>query len=156
MIYLITHGDRFNGSDPIHTPDGLRQINSLPIPQDVKCVVSGTGRRFLEILGIVRSKLPYAPFVKYSPFCGGTEGYEVRENKELIILTDGRTVDYRAEYVGVSNGPLDMWMFVSPLPDKTLLCAGGDLLIGLGLKDIYEKGHLYELDPATRTGRKIA
>jgi len=150
MIYLITHGDRGKGPDPGHTPEGLAQIERLSLPEGIQFIVTGTGRRFLEMLRIVQSKLPGVP-VRYSPFCGGPEGWE-GENK--IIFPDGTIVDY-SDYIGVSNSPLDMWDFVKALPGRTILCAGGALMSGLGLKEISEKGRLYELDPANRTGRLI-
>ena len=153
VIYLIAHGDRENGPDPIHTPEGLKQIWSLSLPDGIGMVVSGTGKRFLEILGIVLGKLPRAPVVKYSPFCGGPEGFQGEDD---VILTDGRIINYHKEYIGVSNGPLDMWQFIASLPDRTLLCAGGALMIGLGLKAINKKGHLFELDPVNKTGKIIA
>jgi len=151
-IYLITHGDRNNGPDPTHTAEGLAQIEAIPIPNGICLIVSGTGKRFLEILEIVRKKLPDAP-VKYAPFCGGPEGFQ---GKDEVVLTDGRTIGYHADYIGISNGPLDMWSFIRSLPDGTLLCAGGALMIGLGLKAINQKGHLYELDPFARTGKLLA
>jgi hypothetical protein len=150
-IYLITHGKRESGPDPVHTAEGLEQIEALPIPTDVCMIISGAGRRFLETMEIIHRKVPSA-LVKYSLFCGGPEG---DRGADEIILTDGRVVRY-ADYIGIHNGPLDMWQFIASLSDRTLLCAGGALMLGLGLEAIYEKGHLYEVDPATRTGKLLA
>lgn len=167
MIYLITHGERESGPDPKHTKEGIDQIKALlpllpllldtilPLPDKhtgIQLIVSGTGKRFLEILEIVSKKLPGVP-VKYSPFCGGPEGFE---GNDQVVLTDGRTINYHTEYVGLANGPIDMWQFIASLPDEALLCAGGALMIGLGFKDINQKGHLFEIDPVTKTCRKIS
>jgi len=154
MVYLITHGERTSGPDPVHTPNGLDQIKTLVplIPQNIALIVAGTGKRFLEILEIVRQKLPKAE-VKYSPFCGGPEGYE---ESDIVVLPGGRRVDYHKEYLGISNGPVDMWQFVWTLPPNTLLCSGGALMIGLGLKSINQRAQLYELNPDINDGRKIS
>lgn len=161
-IYLITHGDRENGPDPVHTPEGIAQIEALPLPKGINLIVSGTGKRFIQIADIVSRKLdnPEKPLdtkvqVVYCPFCGGPEGFQ---GKDEVVLTNGRIINYRVDYVGVSNGPLDMWEVVKyfQVHGNVLLCAGGAFMIGLGLKAINQKGHLYELDPATRTGKMIA
>lgn len=151
-VYLITHGERHKGSDPVHTRKGLAQIRALPLPKDVSLIVSGTGKRFLEVLGIVRKKLPSVP-VKYSIFCGGPEGFE---GNDQVVLTDDRRVDFHEEYVGISNGPLNMWEFIQSLPDNALLCAGTGLILGLGLKEIYQGGHLFKLEVLLRNGKMIA
>ena len=59
-------------------------------------------------------------------------------------------------YIGLDSSCFDAWGFVDKQPNKTLFCAGGELLIALGLKDIYKKGCLYELYPETHTGKLIA
>lgn len=101
MIYLITHGDRTNGPDPVHTKEGIAQIENLACPEGINLIVSGTGKRFLQILEIIRKKLPEVP-IKYSPFCGGPEGFE---GDDQVVLTDGRVINYHTELPGGIKWP---------------------------------------------------
>ncbi|MEK0369499.1 MAG: hypothetical protein QQN62_07855, partial [Nitrosopumilus sp.] len=75
-------------------------------------------------------------------------------NKDVILI-DGTTVSLN-HYISIGSDCFDAWRFVSDLPDQTLLCAGGELMIALGLKSINEKGQLFELDPEKKEGRKIS
>lgn len=156
MVYLVTHGERNFGVNPSHTCDGILQIEKLVLPKKVSLVVIGTGWRFKEIykimigrgyLGYLSQNIP----VKYSPFCGSVDGLEA--NKD-VILTDGTTVSLD-DYISIGSDCFDPWRFISDLPDNALLCAGGELMMALGLKKINEKGQLFELDPKTETGKKI-
>jgi|GEM_PF-2818082 len=155
-IYLITHGDRQNGPDPGHTRAGIEKIRSLPLPEGVGLVVSGTGKRFLETLDVVLKKFPWNinPAVRYSTFCGGCEGFDGDE----VVLSD-RRVNYAEMYIGLSHGPFDLWQFVAvfaDMPCDVILCAGQELMSALGLKAIHKRGSLYELDLAGRTGELIS
>lgn len=149
MIYVITHGERAIGPDPLHTEKGIEKIKKLPLPENITQVVIGTGRRFVEIYNAFKDKLNGVP-VKFSPFCGSAVSLGEEEN---IILPDG-TVIKRDDYLSLYEVPaFNAWEFIRGLPDNTLLCSGGELLISLGLKS--EKGCLFELDPVNKTGRKI-
>lgn len=150
--FLITHGERFFGPNPVHKQEGIEQIKDLQIPADISLVVIGTGARFKEIYEVIKPHVDGVP-VKYSPFCGSADGLEADYN---VILVDGTLVDLKNDYTSLGAPCFDAWKFVSDLPDRTLLCAGGELLIALGLKAINEKGQLYELDPETATGKKIS
>lgn len=151
-IYLITHGDRSFGPNPTHTKKGIEQLKALQVPGNVSLVVVGTGDRFQEILKIIDSKLGEIP-IKYSPFCGSADGLEADGN---IILVNGKLVNLKNDYVSISNSPaFNPWEFIDSFPDNTLLCAGGELMITLGLKSINEKGQLYELHPENKMGGRI-
>lgn len=155
MIYLITHGERNYGINPEHINKGIEQLRKLQIPSDIgsiSLVIIGTGARFREIYETIKSQIPNIP-VKYSPFCGSVDGLEANYD---IILIDGTTVN-QDDYLGlVETSGFNAWDFVAGLPHNTLLCAGGELMIALGLKAINEKGQLYELDPPTKGGWKIS
>ena len=153
-ISLITHGKRNFGVDPKHTTEGIEQIKNLQLPDNIALVVVGTGKRFQEIYETIRPKI-YGATVKFSPFCGSADGLEADGN---VILTNGTLVDLKKDYISLTNAPeaFDPWGFIASLPENTLLCAGGELLIALGGKAINEKGQLYELDPETKTARKIS
>ena len=153
--YLITHGDRFFGPNPGHTSKGIKQIRTLQIPDDINLVVVGTGIRFQEIYEAIKPQIPGVP-VKYSPFCGSADGLEGPETDYSIILVNRKLVSQN-NYLGLIETPgFDAWGFVANLPNRTLICAGGELLIALGLKAINEKGQLYELDLSIKDGWKIS
>ncbi len=154
MVYLVTHGERNFGMNPSHTSDGIQQIKKLVLGEEISLVVIGTGRRFQEVYdtmisqGHLRRDIP----IKYSPFCGSADGLEA--NKEVILVINV-TVSLDC-YISIGSDCFDAWRFISDLPDNALLCAGGELMIALGLKKINEKGQLFELDPKTETGKKIS
>ena len=153
MIYLITHGERDFGVNPSHTDEGMQQIGNLTLPEKTSLVVIGTGKRFQQIycMMINSEHLQQDTPVKYSPFCGSADGLEANRD---IIMVDGTTVSLD-DYISIGGDCFDAWRFISSLPDNALLCAGGELMIALGLKDINEKGCLYELNPKDKTGKKI-
>jgi len=154
MVYLVTHGKRIFGIDPSHTSKGIKQIENLILPREISLVVIGTGTRFQEIYEamIDRGHLRKDTSVKYSPFCGSADGLEA--NKDVILVINV-TVSLD-NYISIGSSCFDAWRFISDLPDRTLLCAGGELMMALGLKDINEKGQLFELDPINKKGRKIS
>jgi hypothetical protein len=151
MVYLITHGDTFDGVDPGHTMLGFVQINALKLPDCITLIVAGTGKRFLEVLKVVHNKMLDVP-VKYSPFCGGPECSDDPDN---VVLPTGLIIS-RREYIGISNKSTIMWEFVQTLSNESLnvlLCAGSELARALGVK--FKQGQLYTLDPTAQTGREI-
>lgn len=152
---LITHGKRYFGFNPTHTPEGIEQIRLLgdKLPENgISLVVVGTGLRFHEIHETLEPWLGDTE-KKFSPFCGSCDGLEADGR---IILFDGTTVP-EEEYISLINSScFDPWKFIEDFPEGTLFCAGGELMVALGLKEINEKGQLFKLDPATKTGRKIS
>jgi len=153
MVYLITHGERDFGVNPSHTRKGISQIEELVLPEEISLVIVGTGARFQEIytaminVGCLSIDIP----TRYSPFCGSADGLEANGK---VIMVDGTTVSLD-DYIGIRSDCFDAWRFISSFPDNTLLCAGGELMTALELSDINKKGRLYELDPETKTGKKI-
>ena len=152
--FLITHGDRYFGPNPSHTVVGIQQVQNLKIPE-VKLIVIGTGKRFQEIYTAIKDQVSDVP-IKYSPFCGGVEGLE---SNGQIILNDGTLVDDENCLGMIKVKAFDALMFIEELIEladgDVLLCAGGELMWALGLKPINQKGHLYELDPETKSGHMI-
>lgn len=154
MVYLVTHGQRNFGINPSHTSCGFEEIGTLVLREKISLVVIGTGKRFREIYNTMISQghLQQDTPIKYSPFCGSADSLEA--NKD-VILVDGTTVSLN-DYISIGSDCFDAWRFISSLPDNTLLCAGGELMMALGLKDINEKGKLFKLDPEKKEGRKIS
>jgi hypothetical protein len=157
-VFLVTHGLRSFGPDPVHTPEGIAQIKALiPVVCNigVSAVFIGTGKRFQEIFDTLAGEARWALTVPVwcSPLCGNADGVEPDGR---IILTNGKLVDMD-EYMGIMNNPaVNAWQFIAFLPDKAILLAGGELMLALGFKAENEKGHLFEIDLETKSCRKIA
>ena len=138
-MYLITHADRFNGYDPVHTPEGIETLKEiLAVP--VSTIVYGTGKRFREIAEIVRETNPNAKMVP-TPLCGGPEGLDPDGH---VVLSDGTKIPLQ-EYEGLEANKEfpDLWEFIETFPEDTVFCAGGELMIALGLNAKRERGTLY-------------
>lgn len=158
-MYLVTYGRRYFGVNPVHTVIGLEQIRNLELPPKIDLIISGTGNMFIEIMEIISHKFPGASVV-YSPFCGSADGLEF-DGKG--ILANGRKVDLDTEYIGLTDQFFNAWTFIDRFPSNTLFCAGGELMIALGLKNINTKGALYQLTVAygpmgvpLGTGKKVS
>lgn len=152
-IFLVTHGDRHNGPDPVHTEKGLGQIRNLALPT-VETIVAGTGGRFQEVYDIVYPKLRNAkgdtPRAFHSPFCGSADGLD----KGRVVLTNGRSVRIPEEYSGIVQNPyFDVWGWLRSFEGDTLFCAGGELLTALRLTGA-ERGMIYEIDLMERSFSK--
>jgi hypothetical protein len=153
--YLIVHGEMGNGRDPKHTELGLKKIRAIQLPKEIAIVVTGTGRRMLEILEIVKARLPSPIQITYSPFCGS--GDILKKNQ--IILSGGRIInlmDYDGLYSSPDNLALfNAWNWVKQYPNNTLFLAGRELMTALGLAKISEEGCLYELSAPKKAAKKI-
>jgi hypothetical protein len=158
-VYLVTHGLRNSGPDPVHTPEGIAQIAALrekvaSLP--ISTIIVGTGRRFQEIFETLmvgkETRWKYIP-VFHSPLCGSADGLE-KDGK--VILTNGRKVSMDS-YMGLNNCvAINIWRFLADLPDNALLCAGGELMITLGFEKFNQKGCLFEIDLEKKECRKIS
>lgn len=142
------------GFNSVMTEDGVGQIRLIREQHLEKklvqpaLVVVGTGSRFQQTYNILAEALTDIP-VKYSLFCGGTEGWEAGSNRH--ILCGGRIVPDK-NYIGLENFPDWAWQFLKFLPEKTLLCAGEELMIALDLSA--KPGNLYEVDTVTHRHRQ--
>lgn len=152
-MFLVTHGDREYGVDPEMTDKGREQVLGLAsyLPKGISSVVVGTGKRHLNVcvLMMAGSNLGLNIPIWTSPFCGSADS--LNADKETVTLADGRVVKLR-DYEGLGFC-FDAWSFVAKHPDRTLFCAGGELMLALNQKS--EKGCLYELNVEEKTARKI-
>ncbi|QQR78083.1 MAG: hypothetical protein IPJ68_03240 [Candidatus Moraniibacteriota bacterium] len=152
--FLISHGKRYEGFNPLHTKDGREQLARLTIPSGVTRVVAGSGRRFQEIADAIRRKLPIASDVPFetSPFCGSCDGIRFGKNPgegDMIVLSEGEVPVEK--YLGLVGTPgFDPWAFVNGLGNGALLCGGGELLLALGYSGVPPKGALFGLDALTK------
>ena len=130
-VFVVTHGDKENGSDAGMTEKGVKQIANIGIwgiphiPQP-SLVLIGNGKRFMETYQVLEPVLNEAP-TDISGSC-----------------------DINAPGPG-----FDPWAFLEGLPKNALLCAGERLLSALGLKDLYEEGALFEISVMIRKARAV-
>lgn len=160
MPKLITHDDRKpNGYDPPHTEKGIKKIQELVEENSgilkTNTVVYGAATRFWQIAQEVLKKNSGAQY-KSSFLCGTPEGLDVETNR--ICLVNGLTVPLK-EHEGlekaVAEGYVNIWRYLGKFPDDTVICAGGELMIALGLNSIRKRGALYEIDISDRSGNLI-
>ena len=145
--YLITHGLRYIGVNPSHTPEGDTQLSRLQnlTGFNIARVVIGTGIRFQEIYSalIDEEKLSGKIPVMFSPFCGSADGLDPPNG---IVLADGRKCTLGKDYIGLADTKaFDPWAFIAEQPEGTLFLAGGELAAALGIVKP-AKAALYELD----------
>ena len=143
--YIATHGDKEKGMNPGLTEIGKTQIANLSIPDGIKMVVVGTGKRFVDMLSVLRNRLGDIP-IKFSPLCGSADSGKKTETGFDVILADGETLVPIGDYIGLIGTPgLDLKTWVNSLPDGTLLLAGRELTGALGCEN-GEMGKLYCFD----------
>lgn len=150
MRYLITHGLRNGGANPVHTIEGRAQISNIVLPLGISKVVIGTGARFKEIHDylVACGRLGVNVPCVFSPFCGSADGLE---KGTRVVMVDGQECDLATEYIGLTDpASFNAWGFIASQPEGTLFCAGGELMTAL-TGGVGEKGRLYELDIDTKT-----
>lgn len=147
-IRIATHGLRGGGFNPTHNLDGYRQITQLALQivsatPHVPMIMCGIGERFQEVLDAVCNAGVTATRVLYSPLFGTHAGLDTREGGVKIIpLGADRIIDYGAWYWTPPH-VIDYWKLLDDLPDGTVICAGGELMLALGGEAI--KGRLFEI-----------
>ncbi|OGZ26732.1 MAG: hypothetical protein A2365_02435 [Candidatus Nealsonbacteria bacterium RIFOXYB1_FULL_40_15] len=156
-MYLVTHGDRAYGKDPHHTAEGLDQLMRIVLPDDIACVVVGTGFRFEEVYQFTGAKYLNVP-IWSSPFCGSSDSLD-RTGMIVVLGSTGRLVETH-EYMGLDVPCFDAWAFIASHSDRTLFCAGAELMLALSKgcanPPKIEKASLYEIDLEAKTIRKIS
>lgn len=149
--YIITHGKRTEGFNPVHTSDGKQQILNLSVPGGIRKVVVGVGTRFQEIYALIKGDPRIASITAFhSPFCGNYDGLKVTPTGNMATMANGDIpID---TYLGLIGTPgFDPWAFVIGQGADSLFCAGGELLIALGYEGNPPKGALFQLDLDSRT-----
>lgn len=159
-VYVVTVGSLNNGANPCHDNTGDRQLEALKpaiARLTVTAILAGTGKRHGEIKAMVQGTNPVGDDVIGKSFlCGGAEYELVVEKEKRILLASGDTVD-RAKVHTVAELDHDIaWAIVAQLQDGVVLCSDQLILKALGLEEISWPGRLYELTPATKSGRMIA
>lgn len=149
MLYAITHGERSSEPNPAHTAEGLKQIASMShklvdYNLAVSFVVTGTGKRFIEIHQVLQQLIPNFAAIPFerNKICGGPEARN--DKTQNVILPDGTTCPIKDFVAKNYRPPETIWQFLKELPDNTLLCTGRQLIEALGGKS--GKSRLFQID----------
>jgi len=124
-VFIITHGEKYDGFDPEMTPKGFIQINSLldHLPEDPPEVICGTGRRHLGVANALGLNVTC-----YNALVGRPESLE---RDGTVTLACGSIPREMYDKRGMKEALLTL---LSSLQDNTILCAGRPVLNDLGDK----------------------
>ena len=148
IIYIVAHGDKFEGFNPGMTGEGFTQVKALrpflpKMPGDVVC---GEGRRHRDVaqaLGL--SPTRYTAMVGGPASLGTAEGVEGR----VVWIAEDFYVPHDATsglYTTVADmGPSALAVLVS-LRHNSVVCAGRPLLIALGHADVATSAAVFQVD----------
>ena len=123
-IYIVTHGEKKKGPNPRMTKKGFEQIGKIKsiIPADPVMVISGTGRRHVEVAKTLNLKID-----RFTSVMGCADSSEIIDGQKKIRLPDG-TVLEPSIYTTLKDMSPAVKQFISKLPDGTIICAGRPLL----------------------------
>jgi len=129
-VWIVTHGEKNRGPDPIMTLEGLRQVNELRslLPSKVEFVVCGTGYRHQEMLEALG--LENAPTIRWTPAVGGPESLE----GDTVVLPNNQGVSRELYYVADERAA-GILAVLQAVPDGAVICAGRPAIIALGEGD---------------------
>jgi len=141
-VFVIPHGAKSAGPDPLMTPEGCEQVRTLKshLPAEISQVWRGEGRRHsqvAEVLGLTPTH--------YSGLWGPASSVERRSDGPVTVLPDGTVFPF---------SPKDAWIFKASLlalieaevMDGAVVCAGRESLMALTGKKANElKTGLYKV-----------
>jgi len=158
-IYVVTVGNLQGGANPCHDGTGDQQLAALkPAIRrlTVTAIMTGTGKRHGEVKAVVQDVCPVsADLIGKSFLCGGAEYELVVAQDKKILLASGDTVNREKVHTVAELDHDIAWAIFSQMQSGVVLCADQLILKALGLEEISWPGRLYELTPATKTGRMI-
>ncbi len=141
-VFVVPHGAKFPGPDPLMTSEGVEQIGTIKshLPTDLSQVWRGEGRRHgqvAEVLGLTPTH--------YNGLWGPASSVERRPDGPMTVLPDGTVFPF---------SPKDAWIFRASLlalieaevMDGAVVCAGRESLMALTGKKANElKTGLYKV-----------
>lgn len=144
-VYLVTHGKKGSGTNPGLTEEGRAAITKLILPDGIRLVIVGTGKRFLDTLQALNEQLGDVQ-VTYAPICGTADNCEkAGDNSYEMELANGSRVP-TTSYLGLIGTPgINLRIFMIAQPEGTLLIVGREFLEGIGFPN-GASGKLYMYD----------
>lgn len=135
FAFLVTHGEKEDCPDPGMTPQGMKRVESLRkplaefLPNGPSQVHIGLGKRQQEVADALGLE-EHSPF--YSAVWGGPETETRRGGKSLIMLPNGRLIDWE-HYLSTMHLQSAIFQAITGLPDGAVICSGRPVLIRLGM-----------------------
>ncbi len=129
-IFIVTHGKRNSGPDPLMTEVGVEQVRALrdKLPESPSFVLCGTGRRMRQ----VADTLGLTPNA-YSSAVGNSDAQDVDEDKsEWLVFANGDRVPFALDRTDQDFGP-SVEKIVRELPHNSVITTGRAIVIGLGV-----------------------
>lgn len=147
-VFLVTHGAKQRGVDPLMKPEEIQKVANLRqfLPVSPTCVVCGTGQRHQD----VADALDLTP-TQYSGVAGDPESLEIitvngEGKREIVRLSYGKIIP-----LAMCSTPEDMEPAVKAkmlaAPANAIWCSGRPTMIALGLKNA-KSGTVYRIDKA--------
>lgn len=141
-IYIITHGLCEDGANPKMSQKGIAQMLSLKdkLPSSPAKIICGTGQRHIQTAKILRLVIE-----QYTDLVGTPDRVIKKSDKKIIMLADGAVIDYE-KHTSLKDMQPVARPFIGSLPDNTLICAGRQLPVMLGItKDEVKSAAVYEV-----------
>lgn len=128
-IYIVTHGEKFTGSNPRMTPKGFQDVSNLrdQLPAKPGMVISGTGQRHDD----VSRALGFEPD-QWSDWAGTPDSLEVIGEEKFAVLANGRYVPLEKHTSVADIAPVAK-VRIPNLPHESVICSGRPLMIILGI-----------------------
>lgn len=159
FLYLGTHGFKGGEFNAFHSSEGFEQIENmedLVKRLNIQLIVTGTGKRFTEMMTVIRSFVGVDVLVKYSKYLG-SEDSVIEEMGRKWVLIAHETKIPKEDYLGCD----DAWRHVDAINQLAngvkFLCSGKQFLEDLHWKpDGFSTiASIFELDPVNRTVQRI-
>lgn len=131
-IFVVTHGEKEPGANPSMTEKGKKDLAILSsyLPKDIPEVWLGEAQRHEDVATALG--LENHPNKWWSAVWGSAGSLETRENKRMLVLPSGRAVPFERTTSAYDGGP-SVKAKVLTLPDNTVVCAGRECIIALGI-----------------------
>ena len=159
IVFIITHGDKFQGSNPTMTGDGFWQVSALRdlLPAEPSAVICGTGWRHHN----VAEALCLIP-TRWTSLVGDADSQEETEDgRKIIVLASGIKVNPE-DYTSLEDTAYCAKALITHLPDNSVVCGGRPLMIMLGhpnaksaaiYKVTSEDGKIINISEVSATGQ---
>lgn len=130
-IYAVLHGDKFEGPDPLMTPEGVTKIESLIelLPLRPSAVICGTGRRHRHVCTTLKLEM-----TRSTALLGDPTSMDTIDGQPTIVFADGSHGDYHS-YTGIADMTPAIPAFLRSLTDQTILCTGRPFAKSCGIAD---------------------
>lgn len=131
-IFVVTHGEKEKGANPPMTEKGKKDVAILSsyLPKDIPEVWLGEAQRHEDVAAALG--LENHPNKWWSSVWGSAGSLEKQGDKRMLVLPSGKAVPFECTTSADDGGP-SVKAKVLTLPDNTVVCAGRECVIALGI-----------------------